>query len=292
MNRLKVAIIGTGNIGTDLLFKVMASDILEPIFFVGRNTASRGLSIGRDLGVNTSADGISFLADNDAAYDCVFDATSGYSHILHNQVLRQKGKDIINLTPAKGGFFCVPSVNLAESLKATNINMVTCGGQASLPLAYALKMSIDSIDYLEIVSSISSESAGIATRENIDEYLTTTEFALKYFSGAKKTKAILNINPAKPNVLMQTTMYVYANKIDFEKISKRIKEMEKTVIKYVPGYKIIMIYLRKPSQIVLSLVVRGNGDYLPEYSGNLDIINCAAIAAAEYRCQQNCLTGP
>ena len=284
MKKLNVAIIGTGNIGTDLLFKVRDSKILEPVFFVGRNPESKGLNIGKNLGVATSSGGISFLAENDSYFDCVFDATSGASHILHNSILGKKGKDIINLTPAKCGIFCVPPVNLEACFKEANINMVTCGGQATLPLAYAFKMSIESIDYLEIVSSISSESAGIATRENIDEYLTTTETALKYFSGAKKSKAILNINPAKPNVLMQTTIYVYARHIDFEKVLKQVNAMEQRIVKYVPGYKIVLYYLRGPNQIVLSVIVRGKGDYLPEYSGNLDIINCAAIAAAEYKC--------
>ncbi len=163
------------------------------------------------------------------------------------------------------------------------VNLITCGGQASLPLAYALKQAVDEIDYLEVVSAIASRSAGIATRENIDEYMTTTEYALAKFSDAKKTKAILNINPAEPGVRMQTTLYAYARYRDFDRVRASVADMVEKVREYVPGYRLVVEPLESQGRITIGLTVRGRGDYLPEYAGNLDIINCAALAVASHR---------
>jgi len=283
LEKLRVGIIGSGKIGTDLLFKTMKSRYLEPVFLVGRNKGSEGLQIAKELGVEASAGGIEFLEENTNLYDCIFDATSAKSHLINNKIFKRYNKTVIDLTPAKLGPFCVPSINLNDCVNQQNVNMITCGGQAAIPMAYALKQVFKSIDYLEVVSSISSDSAGIATRENIDEYLTTTEQSLSFFSGAKKTKAILNINPAKPSVYMQTTLYAYGDFDDLELMVSSVEKMEAIVSSYVPGYKLVIRPTFEKNRITLSVSVKGQGDFLPEYAGNLDIINCAAIMTAEHK---------
>lgn len=281
--RTRVAIIGSGSIGIDLMFKVRNTDTLELAFVVGRNGQSDGLRLARDCGVEASSDGLDFLKENADAYDLVFDATSAAGHKLNNPFFAQANKFAIDLTPAKLGRLCVPCINLPESDQAQNVNLITCGGQASLPLAYALSQAVEEIDYLEVVSAIASKSAGMATRENINEYITTTEYALANFTGAKKTKAILNINPAEPGIQMQTTLYAYARYKDFGKVRARVAAMVEKVREYVPGYQLVVQPIESQGRITMSLTVRGRGDYLPEYAGNLDIINCAAIAVAEHQ---------
>lgn len=278
--RTRVAILGSGGIGIDLMFKIRASADLELAFVAGRNRNSDGLRLAKECNVEVSADGLEFLKDNARQYDIVFDATSAASHAVNNIFFNQAQKFAIDLTPARIGRLCVPSINLEETDTAQNINLVTCGGQASLPLAHAIKHAVDEIDYLEVVSAISSRSAGMATRENIDEYLTTTEYALARFSGAKKTKAILNINPAEPGIDMQTTLYVCARYTDFHRVKASIEAMLNKVRQYVPGYKLVIQPVESQGRIMVGLTVKGRGDYLPAYAGNLDIINCAAIAVA------------
>jgi len=279
----RVAIIGTGRVGTDLLFKALSSPHLDPVLFVGRNHDSEGLRIAKDLGVEVSSGGIEFLQENSDGFDYVFDATSAQSHRRHNAALQPAGKFVVDLTPAKLGTLCVPSINLADSVRHQNVNMITCGGQAALPLAHAIRSATSEIDYIEVVSSISSKSSGLATRENIDEYLTTTESSLMLFSKARRAKAILNINPASPDVCMQTSIYAYAKFDDFERIGAAVAGAEEVVKRYVPGYEIVLLPVIDKDRITLSLTVHGRGDYLPKYAGNLDIINCAAIAVAEYK---------
>jgi acetaldehyde dehydrogenase len=279
----RVAIIGTGRVGTDLLYKALSSPHLDPVLFVGRNHDSEGLRIAKDLGVEVSSDGVDFLRENSGSFDYVFDATSAQSHRKHNAVFQQTQKFVVDLTPAKVGTLCVPSINLADSVRYQNVNMITCGGQAALPLAHAIRNSTNEIDYIEVVSSISSKSSGLATRENIDEYLTTTESSLILFSKARRTKAILNINPAYPDVCMQTSIYAYAKYDDFEKVAAAVAGAEEVVKRYVPGYEIVLRPVIDKDRITLSLTVHGKGDYLPKYAGNLDIINCAAIAVAEHK---------
>lgn len=281
--RTRVAILGSGGIGVDLMFKVKASRNLSLAFVVGRNANSEGLGVVREHGVPTSSEGLDFLKDNVDQFDMVFDATSAAAHTVSNQFFRQAGKFTIDLTPAKLGQLCVPSINLEQINAAQNINLITCGGQASLPLAYALSQAVDEIDYIEVVSTISSRSAGMATRENINEYLTTTESALASFSGAGRTKAILNINPAEPGISMQTTLYATAKYRDFDRVKASIDAMTRRVQTYVPGYQLVMGPMENRGQIVVGLTVRGSGDYLPSFAGNLDIINCAAVAVAEHK---------
>lgn len=282
-SRTRVAILGSGSIGIDLMFKVKTTGTLELAFVVGRSVKSEGLKLARGCNVETSSDAMEFLKENVDAYDLVFDATSAAAHKLHNLFFAQAGKFVIDLTPAKLGRLCVPCINLPESDAAQNINLITCGGQASLPLAYALKQAVDEIDYIEVVSAIASKSAGMATRENINEYMTTTEYALAMFTDAKKTKAILNINPAEPGIQMQTTLYAHARYKDFGRVRARINAMVDKVREYVPGYQLVVQPIESQGRITVSLTVRGRGDYLPEYAGNLDIINCAAIAVATHR---------
>lgn len=279
--KLKVAIIGSGNIGTDLLIKVLRSPHLECCAFIGRNLSSSGMMKALSLGVPVSAEGINFIEKNPDCCDLIFDATSAKSHFEHDPIFKKLGKRVIDMTPAKIGLMSVPSVNMADCLNEFNVNMVTCGGQASIPLAYAIGQTQKEVDYIEVVSSISSRSAGPATRQNLDEYIKTTEDGLKEFSGAARTKAILNLNPAEPCVDMQTTIFAKVADPDISKLTGMLTGLVEKVRKYVPGYEIILGPIVENGRIVVMVRVRGLGDYLPAYAGNLDIINCAAIAMAE-----------
>lgn len=281
--RTKVAIMGSGTIGTDLMCKVTESKVLDLAFIVGRDANSKGLAIGKERGVETSADGIDFLKAHTDAFDIVFDATSAYAHAQHNTFFSAADKFAIDLTPARVGAICVPSINLNDIGTAQNINLITCGGQASLPLVHALRTTTHHIDYIEVVSTIAAASAGLATRENINQYLLTTEHALSQFSGASDVKAILNINPAEPGVAMQTTIYAYASFDDFTAIQQAIEQAADSVREYVPGFEIVLNPVLDAGRITVSVTVRGSGHYLPQYAGNLDIINCAAIAVAKRR---------
>lgn len=280
-NKLKVAIIGSGNIGTDLLIKVLRSPYLECNAFIGRNLTSAGMVKASSLGVTVSADGIDYIINNPDCCDLVFDATSAKSHFEHAPVFKRLNKLVIDLTPAKVGLMSVPSVNLADSLAECNVNMVTCGGQASIPVAYAIGQTQTEIDYIEVVSSIASRSAGPATRQNLDEYIKTTEDGLKHFSGASRTKAILNLNPADPCVDMQATIFAKVKTPDIDKLNAVLIELVKKIREYVPGYEVVLGPIVDNGRIVVMVKVRGLGDYLPAYAGNLDIINCAAVAMAE-----------
>jgi acetaldehyde dehydrogenase (acetylating) len=236
----------------------------------------------QSLGVNVSAEGISYIEKNPQCCSIVFDATSARAHEEHAVILQKLNKFVIDLTPAKIGKMCVPSVNIEQALSQQNVNMVTCGGQASVPLAFALAQTHADIDYIEVVSSIASRSAGPATRMNLDEYIHTTEYALKSFTGARTTKAILNLNPAQPCINMQTTIFAKVANPNVEKLTIAVKLVAQKVQSYVPGYEIIVGPMLDNQRIVIMVRVKGQGDYLPEYAGNLDIINCAALAVAEH----------
>ena len=277
----RVAILGSGNIGTDLLVKVRRSPHLTCSAFLGRNLASQGIAKARSLGVNVSADGIDYIATHPDCCDIVFDATSARSHVEHAAILKRLGKFTIDLTPAKIGPMCVPAVNMEESSHHINVNMVTCGGQASIPIAYAIGQTQKDIDYIEVVSSIASRSAGPATRINLDEYIHTTERGVQEFSGAKRCKAILNLNPAVPCIHMQTTIFAKVPEPNLDLLRPAVEAMVEKLCRYVPGYQLIVGPLLENGRIVVTIRVEGLGDYLPAYAGNLDIINCAAVAAAE-----------
>lgn len=279
--KLKVGIIGSGNIGTDLLVKIRRSPYLECTAFVGRKLTSQGMMKASDLGVNISADGINYFTKNPNCCDLVFDATNATSHIEHFKILDRLNIKVIDLTPAQIGKMCVPSVNMADSLSESNVNMVTCGGQASIPVAFSIGKTQKTVNYVEVISSIASKSAGPATRINLDEYIQTTEKGIKEFSGAAKTKAILILNPAEPSIDMQTTIFAKVDEPNIVRLKDYLSNVVKKVQEYVPGYEVILGPIIENERIVVMIRVRGLGDYLPAYAGNLDIINCAAIAAAE-----------
>jgi len=281
MTKLRVAILGSGNIGTDLLIKVQRSEYLECRLFIGRNLTSAGMAKAIELGVRISDQSIDAIVKEPDCCDLVFDATSARDAKHHWQILEKLGKMVIDMTPAKVGEMCIPAVNIKEAITHQNVNMVTCGGQASIPIAYLIGQTHKDIEYIEVVSSIASRSAGPATRLNLDEYIQTTEEGLQVFSKAQKTKAILNLNPANPCIDMQTTIFAKVKQPNLEGLNQLIESMIDSIRKYVPGYSLLVPPIYENNRIVVMVKAQGLGDYLPKYAGNLDIINCAAIAVAE-----------
>lgn len=282
-DKLKIAIIGSGNIGTDLMIKVMRSKHLSCTLFAGRNFNSAGMKRASQLGVPISDRGIEAIVADPSICDVVFDATSAQAHVEHWAILERLGKTVIDMTPAKLGEFCIPAINAQACLDTgtRNINMITCGGQSSIPIANAISQVHANIEYIEVASSIASRSAGPATRANLDEYIETTEDALQRFSGAQRTKAILILNPANPPIDMQTTIYAKIANPDLPAIQAAVAAMVEQLKTYVPGYQLIVPPTIEGGKVVTTIKVLGAGDYLPQYAGNLDIINCAAIAVAE-----------
>ena len=278
-----VAILGTGNIGTDLLIKLSKLGY-ENLSFIGRREDSPNIQIAQKMGINTSSLGVKYFLDN-SNFNVVFDCTNALDAKENYDILRNLGIKVIDLTPAKLGDICVPCINGNDLATKDNINMITCGGQASLPLINAISDCTEQINYIEVVSQISSKSAGMSTIINIDNYIETTEYAVKSFSKTKECKVILNINPAEPCVDMQTTIFLEIpnlDKLDFEKIVSNVYIKLKEVKEYVPFYELIIPPMINEQEIMmLSVKVRGTGDFLPKYAGNLDIINCAAIKMLE-----------
>ena len=281
MKKINVVILGSGNIGIDLLFKVSRSPYLNCLALVGRNDNSNGAEKAASLGIKYSANSIHFVVDNSDKLDLVFDATSAKDHKNNSVIFKQLRIKAIDLTPAKIGVMAVPAININECISSDNINMITCGGQASVPIAAAIGRTHSDVEYIEVVSSIASKSAGPATRENLDEYISTTEAAIKEFSGAKKSKAILILNHALPCINMQTTIFAKVANPNIDQLRKEISTVVAKIKTYVPGYNLLVEPLYENGRIVIMVRVHGRGDYLPEYAGNLDIINCAALAMAE-----------
>ena len=280
-NKVKVGILGTGNIGTDILMKLRRSNFLECGIFSGRNPNSKGIAIADKLNVPTSIESIKAIQDNPDCCDIVFDATSAGVHMVNAPILRKMGKFVIDLTPSRVGKMCVPVLNLDECLNEPNVNLITCGGQATVPIAYAISRVHPETKYIEIVATIASKSAGMGTRNNIDEFTQTTRDALIEFTGIKNTKAIIVLNPAEPPITMHNTIYALIDSPDMDKIRKSVCEMEKNIKRYVPGFEIVLEPTFENGRVTTTLQVVGLGDYLPKYSGNLDIITCAAIEIAE-----------
>jgi acetaldehyde dehydrogenase len=282
-NKIRVAIVGTGNIGTDLLVKIQRNEYLTCTLFAGRTLDSVGMKRAKSLGVNISDKGINAVIENPGICDVVIDCTSAQAHIHHWQICKDLGKTMIDMTPAKLGDLCVPALATGEWLgtDAQNINMITCGGQTSIPIAYALSQVHKDIEYIEVASSIASLSAGPGTRANLDEYVETTQAALRQFSGAKSSKAILILNPANPPIDMVTTIYAKIKNPNLEKITKAVTAMVETIRHYSPGYQLLIPPIVKGDTVITTIKVLGAGDHLPQYAGNLDIINCAAIAVLE-----------
>jgi len=280
--KIKAAILGTGNIGTDLLLKALKTDFIEIVAFVGRRLDSDGMIIAANKGINTSDQGINYFINNPKCCDVVYDCTSALDAREHAKIFKEQGIKVIDLTPAKVGDMCVPDVNPEIILTDPNVNMITCGGQASMPMLYLLSKHCKGLEYIEIVSQIASKSAGMATRINVDNYINTTRKAITKFTGCSNTKVILNLNPAEPCVDMQTTIFVKTKDIDFKNLTEKLLDKIEELKTYIPYYELVLPpTMNENGIVVLSIRVKGTGDYLPEYAGNLDIINCAAIKVTE-----------
>ena len=300
MTRVKAAIIGSGNIGTDLMIKMIKyPQNMELVAVVGIDPTSEGLAMARERGVGTTHEGLQGLRALPVYPEIgiVFDATSAYAHKGHDEVLRADGKQVVDLTPAAIGPFTIPAVNMRAHLDQPNVNMVTCGGQATIPMVAAVSR-VAKVHYAEIVASVSSRSAGPGTRANIDEFTRTTARAIEVVGGAAKGKAIIILNPAEPPMIMRDTIYTLSEGADEETIRASIEMMIAEVQTYVPGYRlkqqVQFEHYRDNNKLTIPgqgeftgikssifLEVEGAGDYLPSYSGNLDIMTAAAKATGE-----------
>ena len=282
MKKVKVGIIGTGNIVTDILVKIMRSDYLECGIFAGRNPDSEGIRFAEKLGVKTSFGSIQAIEENPESCDIVFDATSAETHRYHAPILKKLNKFVIDMTPAHIGPFCIPVLNLDKCLEnETNVNLITCGGQATVPIAEAITRVHPETSYIEVVATIASKSAGIGTRNNIDEFTQTTKDAILEFSHVPEAKAIIILNPAEPPVKMRNTIYALIDNPDIDRLNNEISKVVGKICKYVPGYKIIVGPILENGRVTTTIEVTGQGDYLPSYAGNLDIITCAGVEIAE-----------
>ena len=282
---IKCALIGPGNIGTDLLAKLQRSPVLEPVWMVGIDPESDGLKRAREMGIKTTSDGVDGLIPHMQAdgVQIVFDATSAYVHAENSRKVNEQGALMIDLTPAAIGPFCVPPVNLKAHVGKgeMNVNMVTCGGQATIPMVAAVSR-VQPVAYGEIVATVSSRSVGPGTRKNIDEFTRTTAGAVEQVGGAKKGKAIIIINPAEPPMMMRDTVHCLTEtEPDQAAITQSIHDMIAQVQKYVPGYRLVNGPVFDGNRVSVFLEVEGLGDYLPKYAGNLDIMTAAAARTAE-----------
>lgn len=283
--KIKCALIGPGNIGTDLLAKLQRSKVLEPVWMVGIDPNSEGLKRAKEMGIKTTAEGVDGLIPHMKAdgVQIVFDATSAYVHAENSRKVNAQGAMMIDLTPAAIGPYCVPPVNLKQHVgqREMNVNMVTCGGQATIPMVAAVSR-VQPVAYGEIVATVSSRSVGPGTRKNIDEFTRTTAGAVEKVGGAKKGKAIIIINPAEPPLIMRDTVHCLTEtEPDQEAITKSVHDMIKEVQKYVPGYKLVNGPVFDGKRVSVFMEVEGLGDYLPKYAGNLDIMTAAAARTAE-----------
>ena len=285
MNEVRAAIIGPGNIGTDLLYKLKRSTVLEPVWMVGVDPTSEGLNRARRLGIKITDQGIEGLLCHleQDRIQIAFDATSAHAHQETSNLLTAAGVFVIDLTPAAIGPFCVPPVNLNACLGtgARNLNMVTCGGQATIPIVAAIA-SVQGVDFGEIVATVASKSAGPGTRRNIDEFTRTTATAIERVGGAEQGKAIIIINPAEPPLIMRDTVHCLTRtEPDRDRITAAISAMVLEVQRYVPGYRVVNGPVFDGKRVSVYLQVEGLGDFLPKYSGNLDIMTAAAVRTGE-----------
>ncbi|MFZ4535142.1 acetaldehyde dehydrogenase (acetylating) [Propionivibrio sp.] len=285
MKKIRCALIGSGNIGTDLIYKIQRSEVLEPVWMVGIDPESEGLARARDRGLKTTADGVDGLLPHVLADDIqiAFDATSAYVHAENSRKLNALGVMMIDLTPAAIGPLCVPPVNLREHADKVemNVNMISCAGQATIPIVYAVSR-VQSVAYGEIVASLASKSIGPGTRANLDEFTYTTSNAIEVVGGARKGKALAIINPAEPPMMMRNTISCLTDEVpDEARIIESILQMITEVQKYVPGYRLVNGPIFDGKRVSVFMEVAGLGDYLPCYAGNLDIMTASATRTAE-----------
>jgi acetaldehyde/propanal dehydrogenase len=285
MKKVKCALIGSGNIGADLIYKVRRSEVLEPVWMVGIDPNSEGLARAREMGLKTTADGVDGLLPHVEADEIqiAFDATSAYVHAENSRKLNELGVMMIDLTPAAIGPLCVPPVNLREHAAKLemNVNMISCAGQATIPIVHAVSR-VQAVDYAEIIASLASKSVGPGTRANLDEFTYTTSNAICAVGGARRGKALAIINPAEPPMIMRNTIYCLTDEApDEARITASILEMIGEVQKYVPGYRLVNGPVYDGKRVAVFLEVAGLGDFLPRYAGNLDIMTAAATRTAE-----------
>ena len=282
--KIKVAIVGSGNIGTDLVYKAKRSEWIEPVWMVGIDPASEGLKRAAGMGLKTTANGVDGLVPHVTADEVriAFDATSAYAHAENSRKLTERGVLMIDLTPAAIGPYCIPPVNLKDLAAGTgNVSMVSCGGQATIPMVAAVSR-VQPVEYAEIVATVASKSVGPGTRQNIDEFTRTTAGAVERVGGAKRGKAIIIINPAEPPLMMRDTIHCLTEgEPDQEGITRSVQEMIREVQRYVPGYTLKNGPVFDGRRVSTYVEVQGLGDYLPTYAGNLDIMTAAAVRTAE-----------
>ncbi|WP_151704248.1 acetaldehyde dehydrogenase (acetylating) [Nitrincola alkalilacustris] len=283
--KLKAVIIGPGNIGTDLLMKMQRSEWIEPVWMVGIDPESEGLKRAREMGIKTCATGVDgllpYVLEDDIRI--AFDATSAYVHAENSRKLNALGVIMIDLTPAAVGPFCVPPVNLQDHARnlEMNVNMVTCGGQATIPMVAAVSR-VQPVTYGEIIATVSSRSVGPGTRQNIDEFTRTTAGAVEKVGGAREGKAIIIINPAEPPLMMRDTIHCLTEtEPDRDAITDSVQKMVQEVQKYVPGYRLVNGPVFDGNRVSIFMEVEGLGDFLPKYAGNLDIMTAAGLRTAE-----------
>lgn len=279
--KVKIGIIGSGNIGTDLMYKIERSKHLEMGVMIGIDPESDGLKQAKERGHAVIDNGIDGFIDNLELADILFDATTAHAHHRHHELLTANGKKVVDLTPAAIGPFVVPAANLTEHLEADNVNMITCGGQATIPIIYAINQVVP-VEYGEIVATVSSKSAGPGTRANIDEFTKTTAKGIEVIGGAKKGKAIIILNPAEPPIMMANTVHALVSETGKEQeIIESIYKTAAYVQTYVPGYRLRAEPIFDGKKVTIFLEVEGAGDYFPPYSGNLDIMTAAATKVGE-----------
>ena len=280
MEKVKVAIIGSGNIGTDLMYKLRKSKVIELKAMIGIDSESDGLKRAKEAGYEVFDNGIQAIIDNPSLADIVFDATSAKAHRYHAKVLGELGKIVIDLTPAACGPFVCPAIQNNNFVDKQNVNMITCGGQATIPIVHAIN-EVANVTYAEIVATISSLSAGPGTRANIDEFTITTRRGIEEIGGADHGKALIILNPAEPPILMRDTVYCEVKYMDEDSIREAIHKMVEVVRTYVPGYSLKQEPMFDGNRVTVFLEVEGAGDYFPPYAGNLDIMTAAALKVGE-----------
>ncbi|MBA2952582.1 acetaldehyde dehydrogenase (acetylating) [Nocardioides sp. MAH-18] len=293
MSKLTAAIVGPGNIGTDLMYKLLSSEVIEPRWMIGVDPSSEGLRLASEKGLEASHEGVDWLLKHDVLPDLIFEATSAYVHREYAPRYEEAGIRAVDLTPAAVGPAVIPPVNGQEHVGAMNVNMITCGGQATIPMVAAVSRAAQpfgGVSYAEIVASVSSVSAGPGTRANIDEFTRTTAAGVTEIGGAAEGKAIIILNPAEPPMIMRDTIFcAVAPDADRDAIVASVFAMEKAVQEYVPGYRLLQEpqiddpspATRGQTKVSIFVEVEGAGDYLPPYSGNLDIMTAAATQVGE-----------